>query len=159
MGEFRIEVGAKGPQTDFAGKAVLDQIREDLGIMGLDRVLVVDVFRISGGFSRDQIFSLSKSLFVDPIVQDFSVDAPLFGGFDFCVEVSFLAGVTDNLGITARRGTEDFFGRKLSDSEGVSTSRQYLFFGKITRQQAEEIALKQLSNPLIQQAKILGKGK
>ena len=154
MKEYRIEVGPKDISVDLVGAAVLNEIKEDLKITDLTKVNVIDVFNINADINEIKATELCKELFVDPVIQVFSINKPLVEEFDFALEVSFLPDVTDNIGITAKRGTEDFLGRKLVDLETIRSAKLYLFFGEITKEQVQKIAEKSLSNPIIHQIKI-----
>ncbi len=77
--------------------------------------------------------------------------------FDWCIEVGFRPGVTDNEGRTAAGALEMLLGRKLAGSEAVYTSVQYLLAGKLNQTTAATIATKLLANELIERFTILNR--
>lgn len=158
MNTCRVEVGPIEPQNDFLGKAVFSEIKEDLFVGGIEKINVVQVFEISSLVSREKLELVCKQVFVDPVTETFCIDKNLVRGFDFSCEVGFHGNVTDNLALVARRGIEDFLGRKLRENEGVKSKKLYLFFGSLTEMQVKEIAQKKLFNPLIEEIKLV-KGK
>ena len=67
---------------------------------------------------------------MNPVVQECAVDEPTRGSFDYAIEVGFLPGVTDNVGMTARQTIGDFFSMNFKDGESVYSSQLYLICGK-----------------------------
>jgi phosphoribosylformylglycinamidine synthase len=96
-----VEVGLRPGVCDAAGRAAAQKIRAHLGIP-VREVRVRRLYRIEPGLSRSQAELACHELFADPIIQDFSIDAPLEAEpFDQSVLVTFRPGVTDNEGRTA----------------------------------------------------------
>jgi phosphoribosylformylglycinamidine synthase II len=152
----RIEVGLLPDVRDAHGQKTARRIREDLKIDVSD-VRVVSVFTIDAQLTPQELSGIAENLLVDPIIQRSSIDAPLAAAedFDFTVEVSYLPGVTDNVGRTAREGVCLILPGRLSPGQKVYTSLQYLIRGLTKRSDAERIATGLLGNPLIQRFVIL----
>lgn len=149
----RIEVGFQPGVRDAQGERIRKRVAQHLG-MEVRCVKTIQVYTIEGEISQDEAREVAELLFTDPVVQEFSVNSPLASDFDWLLEVGFLPGVTDNVGRTARETTETFLGRALDPEGGVYTSRQYLFWGDLSRQQVEQIATGLLANTLIQRFEI-----
>ena len=96
---------------------------------------------------------MGKELFADAITQKYSVNRPLASGFSWIVEVSYKHGVTDNIAATTKEAITDIFKKPFKGT--VSTARQYLFTGNITKKEIEFIATRLLANPVIETFEIL----
>ncbi len=153
----RIEVGLRREFKDALGDKMKKRIEKDLNIP-IDSVKTLNVYTISTEFTDIELTKIAENLFVDPIVEIYSIDAPLgatWGNFDFAVEVSSLPGVTDNAGRTATEGIELIFPGRLEKTEKVHSSVQYLISGDIDRDDAKTIAKNLLGNELIQRFAVL----
>jgi phosphoribosylformylglycinamidine synthase len=146
----RIEVAMKPGLPDPAGEATRQRLAEDLD-MHVDDVCVIDVYTIVGDLHLDELETVRRELFTDPVIQQSAVDASLAHGFDFVIEVGFRPGVTDNIGRSAREAVGDVIGRPLGASEYVFKSTQYSLTGGVDRAACERIARDLLANELIQQ--------
>jgi phosphoribosylformylglycinamidine synthase len=146
----RIEVGFKKGMKDALGESIKKRIIEDIHI-NVDSVRTIEVYSIDADLTKEQVKILGEKLFADPIIQIFS-DKPLAKDFSWLIEVGFKPGVTDNVGNTAKRASEDILKTSLN---GVYFSRQYLLEGKITKEDAEKIAGGLLANGLIERWEII----
>ncbi len=154
----KIEIGFLPHATDARGKTATRRIKSDIGIP-VDAARTIDVYTFSSDFSQDTLDKIAKNALLDPIVQVHSVSVsgsfkPLAisgafgpGKFSWAVEVGFLPGVTDNIGNTAKEAAADVLG--ISDFS-AHHSVQYLFYGSLSREQAQQIAEGYLSNKLIE---------
>ena len=145
----RIEVGFKPGVRDAHGCKVQKRIREELALE-LDDVATIDVYTLDMAVSADELLLLASGPYSDAVTQLYSVNEPLAAGYDWIAEVGYKPGVTDNAGRTALEAALLCLGRSLADGEKVYTSRQYLFRGKLTRQDIELIVSQILANDLIQ---------
>jgi len=154
----RIEVGFKPHVTDSLGDSVARSVAEDLGLKA-PRVRTVSVYTTNIDFSRAELLRLGEELFSDPVIQHFSLDEPLHqhADFDWLLEVGFRPGVTDNVGHSAAQGMQDMLGRELRSGEGFFTSRQYFFYGELSRTDLERIASGLLANDLIERWQIISR--
>lgn len=145
----RIEVCLKPSLSDPAGRRMRTRIASDLGI-AVDDLRVADGFIIDRQLTREELSLLVEEVFVDPVIQEASIDRPLGLTFDWLIEVGFKPGVTDNVGRTAREAVERTLGITFAREEGVYTTKLYFITGTITRSQADIIARDLLANDLIQ---------
>lgn len=145
----RIEVALKQTVRDSRGERIQREIEHFLHLP-VDEVRTIDVYTVDAALSREELERAAAGPFSDPVIQTWSIDAPLAEGFDFAVEVGFRPGVTDNVGRTAREAVEYLTGRPFAAGEGVFTSVQYLLKGSISADDAEKIATGLLCNTLIQ---------
>jgi len=152
----RIEVGLLPGFKDAAGEKTHRRITNDLGIDTKD-VRTIHVYTLDMELANDELVTIAENLLVDPIIQHYTVDAPLAADFDYLVEVGFLPGVTDNVGRTATEGVHLIFPNRFTADQRVHSSIQYLISGKITPGEAERIATGLLANTLIQRFVILDK--
>jgi phosphoribosylformylglycinamidine synthase II len=146
----RIEVGFKKGIKDALGDSTRKRIVEDLNI-NVENVRTLDVYTIDADISDEQVKVLGEKLFADPVIQVFS-DKPLASDFSWLIEVGFKPGVTDNVGATAKKASEDILRTTI---KGVYFSRQYLINGKITKKDVEKIAGGLLANTLIERWQIV----
>ena len=154
----RIEVGLKTRINDSFGEATRKRIASDLKL-ATGGVRTIKVFTVEAEISPEQLQAAAAGPYCDPVTQDFAVDSSLalFWGhpFEWCIEVGFRPGVTDNEGRTAAGALELLLGRKLGKDEAVYTSTQYLISGTLSREEVETIAAKLLANELIERFTIL----
>lgn len=149
---IRIEVGFKDGIKDALGDSTRKRIVEDLHI-NVESVRTIDVYTFDADISIEQLNVLGKELFADPVIQLFS-DKPLASDFTWLIEVGFKPGVTDNVGATAKKASEDILKNSIN---GVYFSRQYLINGNITKEEAEKIAGGLLANTLIERWEIINR--
>ncbi len=153
----RIQVGLKLSLKDSFGDNTAKRINSDLQLP-VERVRTIKVFTVEADLTEEQLHQAATGPFCDPVTQEWSL-GPLaleWGlDFDWVIEVGFRPGVTDNEGHTSAQALELLIGRKLTRTEAVYTSVQYLISGKISREEAETIARKLLANELIQRFTVL----
>jgi phosphoribosylformylglycinamidine synthase len=153
----RIEVTYKDEVFDSLGKGVKKDIEEDLQIKKVSNVRTIDVYKIDSDLTSEEAETLGKELFCDPIIQKFSVNRSLAVDFSWIVEVSFKPGVTDNVASTTKEGIADIIGRKFKGT--VSTAKQYVFKGNISKEEIELISTRLLANLVIETYEIFNKRK
>jgi phosphoribosylformylglycinamidine synthase II len=147
----RIEVGFKKGMRDALGEGIKKRIVEDLHI-NVESVRTIDVYTFDADISQQETTLLGEKLFADPVIQVFS-DKPLAEDFSWLIEVGFKPGVTDNVGGTAKKASEDILKTPL---HGVYFSRQYLINGNITKEEVKRIAGGLLANSMIERWVISG---
>ncbi|GFO97050.1 phosphoribosyl formylglycinamidinesynthase, PurS and PurL domains, partial [groundwater metagenome] len=147
---MRIEVGFKKGMRDAMGESIKKRIAEDLSI-NIDSVRTIEVYSFDAALSPGQVKLLGEKVFADPVIQVFS-DMPLASDFSWLIEVGYRPGVTDNVGATAKKASEDVLKTSI---HGVYFSRQYLISGNITREDANNIAGGLLANALIEKWEII----
>jgi phosphoribosylformylglycinamidine synthase len=159
-----VEVGLRPGLADAAGRAAAQKIRAHLGIP-VREVRVRRLYRIEPRLSRAEAELACRELFADPIIQNFSIDAPLeTEPFDQSILVAFRPGVTDNEGRTAASALAEVLaaaapaagpadgrsGAAAKPGLQVQTATRYLLAG-VSRGEAERIARELLANELIEQ--------
>ncbi len=145
----RIEVCFKKGMRDSFGESIRKRIVEDLHIK-VESVRTIDVYTFDPELPPAELKLLGDKIFADPVIQVFS-DKPLADGFSWLIEVGFKPGVTDNVGATSKKASEDVLKTTL---RGVYFSKQYLLNGDITERDAERIAGGLLANNLIERWEI-----
>ncbi len=150
----RIEVALKSGLRDSRGERIKKEI-EHLLQLKVAEVKSIDVYTVDADLSETELAAAASGPFSDPVIQNWSIDAPLAKGFAYAVEVGFRPGVTDNTGRTAREAVEYLTGRKFAPTEGVYYSVQYLITGELSAAEVEQIATGLLCNVLIQRYTIL----
>jgi phosphoribosylformylglycinamidine synthase len=141
----RIEVRYK---TDPRLKVRTDRIRS-LGFF-IDELHLIDVYTIatsSRDFTKEELSEIGAQL-INPVVQEFVVDAPTDAIFDYAIEIGFLPGVTDNVGATARQTIEDYFQFRFTYGEAVYSSGLFFVRGNLPADSVRNLA-SALANPLV----------
>jgi phosphoribosylformylglycinamidine synthase subunit PurSL len=116
----------------------------------VDKIHQIDVYTLatcSRDFTAVELSQIGRQL-INPVVQEYTIDQPTSMVFDYAIEVGFLPGVTDNVGMTARQTIEDYFSMKFCDGEAVYTSQLYLICGSVTPSTLHNLA-STLANPLV----------
>lgn len=153
----RIEVGFKNGIRDALGEKIKKRIIDNLSLP-VQKVSTIEVYTVTGDLNRDELNNAACGPLSDPVIQNYSINKPLAGDFDWLIEVGFRPGVTDNVGKTAREAIELLLGSNIGQRKiNVYTSRQYLINGKIARHDAEKIASGLLANDLIERYQIVSK--
>ena len=151
---YRIEIGLKESVPDARGQSVIHQAENCLGI-NLNQCKTRDIYKISANISSNDAEKIKES-FADKVIADSAIGKlPYNEKFNWCLEISFKPGVTDNVGRTARGALEDLIGRDLKWEEQVFTSIQYFISGELNRKDIECLGYDLLANRLIQDIDIL----
>ncbi|MDP2268345.1 MAG: AIR synthase related protein, partial [Deltaproteobacteria bacterium] len=156
----RIEIGVKAGIRDALGEKIRRRIIEHLDIH-VDALQTIEVYTIDNDLTReaaltdDELRAAAGGPLSDPVIQEFSINRPLAGRFDWLIEVGFRPGVTDNVGKTAREALGLLWGRKPAAAPSVYTARQDLIIGPIVKMEAEKIATSLLANELIEHYQII----
>ena len=106
----RIEIKNKNNFIDGREKNLLKLIYEDVNIK-LNEVKIIDIYNLFGNYSKDELLLLKNQLFCDLVFQEGSIEfhyAKIFN-YNYCIEVSYLPGITDNIGRTAAKGINNIF--------------------------------------------------
>ena len=144
MAIHEIQVKRKDGFGDPCGTDVAAEAKRTLGID--TEVKTTTIYRVEGP-TDEQIKVLADKAFVDPIVEQRSINVKSANMQDPSIEVSYKPGVTDPVA-----GTIQKVGQDLGISiEGARVSTVYEFEG-ITQEQADDIADRLLINKTVQQA-------
>jgi len=145
----RIEVALRTDLPDPAGRKIKNRIASDLGLQ-VEDVRTAQGFVIDTDLDARQLELIAEEVFLDPVIQEVSVDAPIQRPFDWLIEVGFRPGVTDNVGRTAKEAIERTLDISLGSSQAVYTRALSFVRGSISREDADRIARDLLANDLIQ---------
>lgn len=157
MPPYRLEIGFSKKEFDFVSAGVLAEIKEDLGIKNVKSLEFAEFYDIDINERPQKIAQACEEVFSDPITQKFFINEPACKGFDLAIEVKLHTGMTDNVAIVAERAVEDFLSRKLTENESVSSGRKYFFTGSLAEQEIKTICTGLLSNPQIENCKVIRK--
>ncbi|HIH09416.1 MAG TPA: hypothetical protein HA254_01985 [Candidatus Diapherotrites archaeon] len=145
----RVEVAFSDKSLDSAGLGAKSDIEEDLGIGKIEEAKFSEIYYIdAAGITQSELEDIASKVFTDPLCQRFSIDKDLIANFKVYIEIRLHPDVTDNVGIVALEGIEDFLGRKIEGN--VRTARRYYFTGAVSKQDAERIARQLFANELIE---------
>ena len=125
--------------------------------VSLDKVAAVAVYTVDAGISRAECERAAVRL-TNPVIEEYVIGkVPAPENHSYAIEIGYLAGVTDNVGHTARETIEDLLGRKFKEGESVYSSLFLFLSGALTKENAE-MAARELHNPLIQRATVYPAG-
>ncbi|MEK7133572.1 MAG: AIR synthase-related protein [Patescibacteria group bacterium] len=116
----------------------------------------VQAYTIDAALSASEIERVAQRL-THPVTEIYSIGGPPSqGDFSYAIEIGYLAGVTDNVGHTARETIEDCLGRSL-EGGGVYTSYFLFLSGGVSGSETQAMA-RELHNPLIERASVYPAG-
>lgn len=147
----KIIVAFKRGEADPLGHGLEKTIKRFLGI-NAKSVRTRRAYIINADLKQAEVDALQKNLFVDPVTECSVRD--MDNGFDWLVEVGYKPGVTDPVGRSAAIAVNQAIKKDLDSGSGVATATQYLISG-VSREEVERIAKGLLSNPVIEDVKIL----
>ena len=161
MNIYRIEISPLPEWHDARGEKLQQQIKDffkfDPGV-----VRTRDVYTVEADITQLEAEKLAK-LLCNNVLQSYRVGKSVSENFTdldknctCVVAVGFRPGVTDNVARTLRDAAGDVLGRKLSDSEFVASSVEYLFYGDMPESTAQKIGSSLLANLLIQSVTVVG---
>ena len=145
----RIEVAVRENLVDPREDGVLAGIH-DLGITGINRVCVADVYWLDATLSAAQLQAVGTRLLSDPVAQLCGYDGTHVRGFQPCLcalEVAYNRGVSDPLEFTILKGARDLgLDSVLRARSGV----RYVLQGACSAEEIDVITNRLLLNPLVQ---------
>ena len=98
---YRIETGLRSGVPDARGRHVVERAAQSLGL-SVDACRTRDIYKIAADLTPEQATQVRDG-FYDRVVGEAALDRlEMQSSFDWCLEIGFKAGVTDNLGRTAR---------------------------------------------------------
>jgi len=151
---WRVYVSYSQDALDPVSKRVRWEI-EDMGVKGVERVKVIQGFRLVGDLCEDQIKLLCEELLYDPIIQEYTYflegehNIQLSG---WVIEVKYKPGVFDSLASSVLEASKIIGVDSLSS---VETFTLYVLYGCLDYDKVELIARRCLANPIIHDYKIL----
>ncbi len=162
---FRIHVQSKVPDARSVSKRAF--FNALLGKKKVSKVAIVDAYTVDAKLNNQQI-QKAADLLANPLTETVRIQNTKYKilntKFDYAIEISFLPGVTDNVGHTAKETIED--GTKYKFKPGQNVYSSQVFFikfnspspspspqGRGKEKNIKKIA-ESLYNPLIQKAVI-----
>jgi phosphoribosylformylglycinamidine synthase subunit PurSL len=145
----RIEVAVRENLIEPREQGVLAGIR-DLGVAGIERVSVADLYWLDGSLSREQMATVGARLLSDPVAQVCGYDGEHVRGaapYLCALEAAYNRGVSDPLEFTILKGVRDL------GLESVTRARsgvRYVLYGACSAEEVELITHRLLLNPLVQ---------
>ncbi|MDO8674038.1 MAG: phosphoribosylformylglycinamidine synthase subunit PurS, partial [Dehalococcoidia bacterium] len=138
----RIEVGIRGA-------AGLQRDAANLGIAGVESIHVVDVYRLEGDLSDEDLDRIGRELLADPITQAFVWNHSLVADEPglHMVEVAYNPGVTDPVEQSTMKGIADL---GIQSVASVRTAKKYLIRGNVSQKEIDTICDRLLANAVIQ---------
>ena len=148
--EWKIEIRNKKGVFDPLGNGIKKDIL-DLGIKGVKKVNVSQVFIISGDIAGSDIERIAGELLADPITEEYLLIASGAGEKikERVVEIAYNPGVMDPVEESTRKAIRDM---GIYGVKSLRTERKYLVEGKITEGDFKSICEKLLYNKVIQHA-------
>lgn len=148
---WRVEIKDKPGIFDAAGDSVHKDIL-DCGIHSIQEVKVVEIYTISGDIDQNAVEVIARDLLTDPIVQTYSIlgesdKQPVLEPGVQVLEIAYNPGVMDPVEQSTLKGIRDL---GITAVNAVRNSKKYLFYGTLSRKDADFITGKILSNKLIQ---------
>lgn len=128
---------------------------QTMGSVGfkIQSLTIVDVYTLDFAVTAKELKKIAQALHT-PLSQRCVVDTKLTPTkFSFAIEIGFLPGVTDNVGMTSHETITDTIKRDVGPLNHVFSSRVYFLTGKLTQSDVQKIA-QSLHNPLIQQSQV-----
>ncbi len=149
----RIELKIKPHLIDPAGRQYLKESHL-CGFRNIQQIRTLQIYVLTGqGWGNLQ--NLCEDVFQDPVLHDARVN-DFFGEvspFDWYVEIGFLAGVTDNVGRSAKETCELYLQHEVKGQ--IDSRRAYLVQGHLD--DAQQWTDTVLRNPLIESAWVIPK--
>lgn len=147
--KFRIEVFYK--KDDPRGEAFKKKF-SNLGY-NIEKVYISDNYLIDIDNEMDEVEGAAKIL-IQPVTQNSLVNRPYIpDDFNYCIEIGFLPGVTDNVAHTVRETFEDYFRKKFNSEKSFFYTTSYFIKCGYQYEIVAQIG-KELYNPLIQRISI-----
>jgi len=144
----RIEVALKDETLDSNGFSVKKDIEEDLQINGIDSIKATEIYYFDTQIEEEKLKEIAEKVFIDPLIQVFSLNKTIFQKYDFFVEIKLHKDVTDNVGIIAKEAIQDYLGEKVHGK--IRTAKRYYFDGNLSKEKLEKISKELLANEVIE---------
>lgn len=146
--EWKLEIRNRKGVFDPLGNGIKKDVR-DLGISGVSKVNVRQVFIISGDIAESDVDRIAKELLRDPVTEEYLVgEGRKVQGEDVrVIEIAYNPGVMDPVEESAKKAIKDIgvYGVK-----SLRTEKKYLIEGRISESDFKNICEKLLYNKVIQ---------
>ncbi len=147
-----IEVKLKEGMLDVLGLGIKSDI-EGSGVQGVTEVKVSSLYKISGDINAEGLEEIARKVLADKVSEQFDLyrESSPPEGIE-AVEVWYRQGVTDTVSETAEKAIKD---AGFSIDFSVESGKKYYIKGMLAEGDLRAICEKVLSNPLIQEYKII----
>jgi phosphoribosylformylglycinamidine synthase subunit PurS len=146
MGNRIIEIFYKEGVFDATNEIIRHGIA-DLGVPGIESVVVTQLYSIDGTMGDKEITSLCGGLLADPVTQSYRFEDGHSSGPGRSVKVWYKPGVTDATGESVLKAAEDMGIRGI---EKVHTGSKYMLCGNISEEDIKKLCERLLANTVIQ---------
>ncbi|NLV66789.1 MAG: phosphoribosylformylglycinamidine synthase, partial [Spirochaetes bacterium] len=121
-----------------------------------EKVTISDNYLINAELNDGDAENIA-GLLAQPVTQTYTINSPYIPElFDYCIEIGYLPGVTDNIAATVRESIEDLLRKPLDREKSVFSTVSYFIKGFSSREEAER-ACSEFYNPLIQRSRIFSR--
>ncbi len=121
-----------------------------------EKVTISDNYLINAELNDGDAEKIA-GLLAQPVTQTYTINSPYIPElFDYCIEIGYLPGVTDNIAATVRESIEDLLRKPLDREKSVFSTVSYFIKGFSSREEAER-ACSEFYNPLIQRSRIFSR--
>lgn len=121
----------QGP--DSKGASVLADLRHRLPRLSVEDVQTAKVYRVEG-ITKSEAKNLAEKLFAEKINQQYTINTPILTGAHHTIEIAYKPGVMNPEVASVIKAAHDMN----IYPTAADSSYEYGFFGKLTKQQAEE---------------------
>jgi len=145
----RIEVRDRKGIYDSVAESLKKDIR-DLGIKTVRDVEYIQVYTLGGSLNADKMRKVAEEILTDKVSQEYNSSGgfnPKKGSRAHVVEIAYNPGVMDPVEESTMKAIRDL---GIKGVTSVSTSKKYIFSGKLAKKQAGTITEKLLYNRMIQ---------
>ena len=158
---YRIEVSARNPADDPAGRGVLAEIRQ-LGFAEVSDVRAARVFLLQGAeeiLTAENLQRIGQELLIDPVTEVFCLGVAASEaeqGAGGLIEVHLKPGVTDPVAASCETAIADMLGVEKQEAGSkkqevlVRTGRKYQLLGAVSEETKRLIAKRLLVNESIE---------
>ena len=141
---FEIKVTSKSPH-DTKGLDLLAEIKRTLKINSIRNIRTVKVYRLEN-ITRDDVTKFAHAVLYESIDSQMTINSPMFKGAGQVIEVAYKPGVMNpEVGSLIKSALD--LKVKLSAAD---SSWQYAFFGKVTKDQIQQIVKRLLVNDTVE---------
>ncbi len=145
--QYRLEIAPLPHCPDARGRATAGRIRRFLHLP-VNGVRTRDVYSLCAELDKGAAKGIAREI-NNPVIQQFRLNQS-DADCHWLLVIGFRPGVTDNVARSARAAIQDLIGRELCEGEEVFSSIEYLLDApELSREDAREIAVELLANPLI----------
>jgi len=148
---FIVEIFYKSNIFDAFGHQIEKSI-EEIGIKGVDKVKVSDLYSFEGNISLKEVKEIAENVLVDKVSQKYFIGKKSDKKKHiWIVETWYKKGVTDPVAETTKKAICDY---GLKKEINISTGKKYYIYGNFNITQIRNICERLLTNSLIHNYKI-----